>query len=127
MTLKVEGRAVKRGQKRHHFESRFGPLGQISKSGPPRLVNTAVWFETKKDEQRCRSCPIFTALYDQLLLGWGTIRTWCVMQRPHYGACNAHQSRLSVSPRCHGVTGLNPLVAGRFCVARRLKVVVVRF
>ena len=69
MTLKVEGRAVKRGQKRHHFESRFGPLGQILKSGPPRLVNTAVWFETKKDEQRCRSCPLFTALYDQLLLG----------------------------------------------------------
>jgi len=33
----------------------------------------------------------------------------------------------TVSPRCHGVTGLNPLVAGRFCVARWLKVVVVRF
>ena len=33
----------------------------------------------------------------------------------------------TVSPRCRSVTGLNPLVAGRFCVARRLKVVVVRF
>ena len=33
----------------------------------------------------------------------------------------------TVSPRCHSVTGWNPLVAGRFCVARRLKVVVVRF
>ena len=33
----------------------------------------------------------------------------------------------TVGPRCHGVTGLNPLVAGRLCVARRLKVVVVRF
>ena len=34
---------------------------------------------------------------------------------------------VDVGPRCHGVMGLNPLVAGRFCVARRLKVVVVRF
>ena len=33
----------------------------------------------------------------------------------------------TVGPRCHGVMGLNPLVAGRFCVAGRLKVVVVRF
>ena len=33
----------------------------------------------------------------------------------------------TVSPRCHSVTGWNPLVAGRFCVARWLKVVVVRF
>ena len=33
----------------------------------------------------------------------------------------------TVSPRRHGVTGWNPLVAGRFCVARWLKVVVVRF
>ena len=33
----------------------------------------------------------------------------------------------TVGPRCHGVTGLNPLVAGRFCVAGRPKVVVVRF
>ena len=33
----------------------------------------------------------------------------------------------TVGPCCHSVTGLNPLVAGRLCVARRLKVVVVRF
>ena len=33
----------------------------------------------------------------------------------------------AVGPRCHGVTGWNPLIAGRFCVARWLKVVVVRF
>ena len=33
----------------------------------------------------------------------------------------------TVSPRCHSATGWNPLVAGRFCVARWLKVVVVRF
>ena len=33
----------------------------------------------------------------------------------------------TVGPRCHGVTGLNPLVAGKLCVARGLKVVVVRF
>ena len=33
----------------------------------------------------------------------------------------------TVSPCCHSVTGLNPLVAGRLCVARWLKVVVVRF
>ena len=30
-------------------------------------------------------------------------------------------------PRCHGVTGWNPLIAGRFWVARWLKVVVVIF
>ena len=37
-----------------------------------------------------------------------------------------YQSRLSVQPVVR-VTGWNPLVAGRFCVARWLKVVVVRF
>ena len=38
-----------------------------------------------------------------------------------------HTSVQTVSPHCHGVTGLNPLVARRFCVAGGLKVVVVRF
>ena len=38
-----------------------------------------------------------------------------------------HTSAQTVGPGCHSATGLNPLVAGRFCVARRLKVVVVRF
>ena len=41
--------------------------------------------------------------------------------------CVQHTSVQTVSPRCHSVTGWNPLVAGRFCVARWLKVVVVRF
>ena len=31
----------------------------------------------------------------------------------------------TVGPRCHGVTWWNPLIAGRCCVARWLKVVVV--
>ena len=41
--------------------------------------------------------------------------------------CVQRTSVQTVSPRCHSVTGWNPLVAGRFCVARWLKVVVVRF
>ena len=49
--------------------------------------------------------------------------------------CDAHAimralqrtSVQTVGPHCHGVTGWNPLIAGRFWVARWLKVVVVSF